>query len=88
MLLQLTTGVMPLWGIAQHPQGCSSRAGLVGGTRSRRFAGTSFKPHKLLKNAPTPTTVALAPFAGDRVHVEDIVPAGYPARRGCVRRTL
>ena len=29
---------------------------LVGGTRQRRFAGTSFKPHKVLENAATPTS--------------------------------
>jgi hypothetical protein len=28
----------------------------VGGTRQRRFDGTSFKPHKLLENAQTPTS--------------------------------
>ncbi len=27
----------------------------AGGTRGRRFAGTNFKPHKLLENAQTPT---------------------------------
>jgi hypothetical protein len=27
----------------------------VGGTRSRRFAGTNFKPRKLPENAATPT---------------------------------
>src|SRR5574341_2635101 len=41
--------------VAKHPRGCSSRAGLVGGTRGRHFVGTNFKPHKLLANAPTPT---------------------------------
>jgi hypothetical protein len=41
---------------------------LVGGTRQRRFAGTSFKPRKLPENAQTPTTMAPAHFAGDRVH--------------------
>jgi hypothetical protein len=29
---------------------------LVGGTRQRRFAGTSLKPRKLPKNAQTPTS--------------------------------
>jgi len=29
---------------------------LVGGTRQRHFAGTSFKPHKLPENAQTPTS--------------------------------
>jgi len=29
---------------------------LVGGTRQRRFDGTSFKPRKLLENAATPTS--------------------------------
>jgi len=32
--------------------------------------------------------MAPAGFAGDRVHVEDIVPAGYPAQRGYVRHRL
>jgi hypothetical protein len=41
---------------------------LVGGTRQRRFAGINFKPRKVLENAPTPTTMAPALFAGDRVH--------------------
>jgi hypothetical protein len=41
---------------------------LVGGTRQRRFAGTNSKPRKLLENAQTPTTMAPAYFAGDRVH--------------------
>ena len=44
------------------------RCPLVGGTRERRFDGTNSKPHKLLKNAQTPTTMAPAFFAGDRVH--------------------
>ena len=29
---------------------------LVGGTRLRHFAGTNFKPNKLLENAQTPTS--------------------------------
>ncbi len=29
---------------------------LVGGTRSRRFDGTSFEPRNLPENAPTPTS--------------------------------
>jgi hypothetical protein len=29
---------------------------LVGGTRQRYFSGTYFKPHKVPKNAPTPTS--------------------------------
>jgi hypothetical protein len=29
---------------------------LVGGMRQRHFAGTSFKPNKLLENAQTPTS--------------------------------
>jgi len=33
-----------------------SRYLLVGGTRQRHFAGTSFKPRKLLENAQTPTS--------------------------------
>jgi len=47
---------------------------LVGGTRQRRFGGTNIKPRKPPENAhavPTgcsPTTMALALFAGDRVH--------------------
>jgi len=35
---------------------CSNRYPLVGGTRQRRFDGTSLKPHKLPENAPTPTS--------------------------------
>ena len=50
------------------PRGCSSRAGLVGGTRQRHFDGTNFKPHKLPENAQSPTTLVPAFFAGDRVH--------------------
>jgi len=41
---------------------------LVGGTRERCFAGTSSQPRKLPENAQTPTTMAPAYFAGDRVH--------------------
>ena len=41
---------------------------LVGATRQRHFDGTNFKPRKLLENAATPTTIALAHFAGDRAH--------------------
>ena len=41
---------------------------LVGGTRQRHFNGTHSKPRKELENAPTPTTMAPAFFAGDRVH--------------------
>ena len=41
---------------------------LVGGTRQRDFAGTNSEPRKLPENAPTPTTMAPALFAGDRVH--------------------
>ena len=40
----------------------------VGGTRQRHFNGTNSKLHKLLENAQTPTTMAPAYFAGDRVH--------------------
>jgi hypothetical protein len=40
----------------------------VGGTRQRHFDGTNFKPRKLPENAQTPTTMAPAYFAGDRVH--------------------
>jgi hypothetical protein len=39
---------------SQLPNGW--RYPLVGGTRQRHFAGTHFKPRKLLKNAPTPTS--------------------------------
>jgi hypothetical protein len=45
-----------------------SRYPLVGGTRGRHFDGTNSKPHKLPENAQTPTTMAPAWFAGDRVH--------------------
>jgi len=37
---------------------------LVGGTRQRHFAGTNFKPHKLLENAPTPTSRVHAVLGG------------------------
>jgi len=40
----------------------------MGGTRERRFDGTNFKPRNLSENAATPTTMAPAHFAGDRVH--------------------
>jgi hypothetical protein len=33
-----------------------SRYPLVGGTRERRFDGNNLKRHKLLENAPTPTS--------------------------------
>ncbi len=36
----------------------------VGGTRQRRFAGTSLKPRKLLKNAQTPTRRVHAVLGG------------------------
>ena len=38
----------------EQPNG--ERYPLVGGTRQRYFAGTSFKPRKLPKNAQTPTS--------------------------------
>ena len=40
----------------------------MGGTRGCHFDGTNFKPRKTSENAPTPTTMAPAFFAGDRVH--------------------
>jgi len=36
----------------------------VGGTRQRRFAGTNFKPRKLLENAATPTRRVHAVLGG------------------------
>ena len=42
---------------------------LVGGTGQRHFNGINSKPRKLLENAQTPTTMAPAHFAGDRVHI-------------------
>ena len=36
--------------------------------RKRHFAGSSFKPRNVPENAQTPTTMAPALFAGDRVH--------------------
>jgi len=36
----------------------------VGGTRQRRFAGTNLKPHKLLENAQSPTTIVPVLFRG------------------------
>jgi len=41
---------------------------LVGGTRQRSFAGTSFEARKVSENAQTPTTMAPTHFGGDRVH--------------------
>ena len=77
---------------------CSNRYPLVGGMRQRRFAGTNSKPRKLPENAqastmcpgiglpdlPSKSLFCTGHRARDRVHVEDIVPAGDPARRGCV----
>ena len=40
----------------------------VGGTGQHYFIGTNSKPPKVLENAQTPTTMAPAVFAGDRVH--------------------
>jgi len=40
----------------------------LGLKRQRHFAGTNFKPRKVPENAQTPTTMAPAHFAGDRVH--------------------
>jgi hypothetical protein len=37
---------------------------LVGGTRQRQFAGTNFKPRKLLENAQTPTSRVHAVLGG------------------------
>jgi len=37
---------------------------LVGGTRQRRFDGTSFKPRKLPENAQTPTSRVHALLGG------------------------
>ena len=39
------------WEGVRLPRAAGSRAGLVGGTRQRRFDGTSFEPRKLLENA-------------------------------------
>ena len=50
----------------QPPNGL--RYPLVGGTRQRHFNGTNFKLRKAPENAQTPTTMAPAFFAGDRVH--------------------
>ena len=63
---------------------CSSQCALcpcgvlVGGTRERHFDGTHFKPHKMLENAQTPTTMAPAFFAGVRVHA--LLGAALPFR--------
>jgi hypothetical protein len=38
-----------------HKQANGLRYPRVGGTRERHFNGISFKPHKLLENAATPT---------------------------------
>jgi len=45
-------------------QANGSRYPLVGGTRQRHFAGTSFQPHKLLENAATPTRRVHAVLGG------------------------
>jgi hypothetical protein len=37
---------------------------LVGGTRERHFAGTNSKSHKLLENAPSPTSRVHALLGG------------------------
>ena len=52
--------------IIQTPNG--ERYPRVGGTRQRCFAGTSFKPHKLLKNAATPTRRVHAVLGGIPVY--------------------
>ena len=52
--------------LRQPPNGV--RYPLVGGTRERCFVGTNFEPPKVPENAQTPTTMAPAYFAGDRVH--------------------
>jgi hypothetical protein len=36
----------------------------VGGTRQHHFDGTNFKPHKLLENAPSPTSQVHAVLGG------------------------
>ena len=59
------------------PAGDLDRLDPTGETRYCHFAGTSSKPPKRLENAQTPR---------GRVHVEDNVPVGYPAQRGCVGR--
>ena len=45
-----------------------ARYPLVGGTRGRHFDGSNLKPRKVLENAQTPTAMAPAFVAGDRVH--------------------
>src|SRR6266498_39928 len=42
--------------------------GTSGWDETTRFAGTNFKPHKLLENAATPTIMAPALFRGSGAH--------------------
>jgi len=46
---------------------------LVGGTRQRRFDGTSLKPCKLLENAQTPTSRVHAVLGGITESIERIL---------------
>jgi hypothetical protein len=46
------------------PRTLSAGYPLVGGTRKCHFAGTSFKPRKLLENAQTPTSRVHAVLGG------------------------
>jgi hypothetical protein len=55
---------------------------LVGGTRSRRFDRTNFKPHKPSENAATPTSRVHAVLGGDNgyytlsVETTPLIPKG------------
>jgi len=61
---------------------------LVGGRRERHFDGIRSKLRKLPENAQTPTTMAPAYFAGDRVHA--VLPAfdGLQSRRSSLYFSL
>ncbi len=56
-LLQLTSILAPAPNGVRYPR--------VGGTRQRRFDGTSFKPRKLPENAATPTRRVHAVLGGN-----------------------
>jgi hypothetical protein len=55
----------PLKLVARSERANGVRYPLVGGTRQRHFAGTNFKPRKLLENAQTPTSRVHAVLGGD-----------------------
>jgi hypothetical protein len=58
-----------IWHVTDVMAVHSLRYPLVGGTRQRHFAGTSFKPRKLPDNAQTPTTMAPVHFRGSGARI-------------------